>query len=163
MTNRRKPMKAGAKGSKSAFLNLSILVLGTLVATLVASGIYKGCAEPVDPKRAATTTDLIGEYIQVEVLNGCGESGLASGMTDYLRSRGFDVVKSGNYDGFGVESSIVISRIDDIGPAKQVVRAIGLSESAIASDPDPGLFLEASVLIGCDFETIAPFSLDPSK
>lgn len=145
---------------KAALLNISILILGALVAVFVASGLYKGCAAPVDPKRAADSAELIGDYIQVEVLNGCGESGLASKMTDYLRERGFDVVKNGNYDTFDVERTHVLNRIDDPRAARQIARALGLAENAVVPQPDPGLFVEASVVIGCDYESVAPFSLE---
>lgn len=153
-------MKERENRSKAAFLNFSILVLGAVVVVFVASGLYKGCAEPVDARRAINSTDLIGDYIQVEVLNGCGEPGLASAMTDYLRKRGFDVVSNGNFERFDVERTHVLNRVDDPAPVRQVSRALGLSETSIIVQPDPGLFVEASVVIGCDYESVAPFSLD---
>lgn len=152
-------MKGRENRGRTALLNLSILALGAVVVVFVASGLYKGCAAPVDPRRASDSSGLIGEYIQVEVLNGCGESGLASDMTDYLRDRGFDVVNSGNYSSFDVERTHVLNRINDPRAASQVARALGLAASSIIVQPDPGLFVEASVVIGCDFESVAPFSL----
>ncbi len=154
-------MKRREGRSKAALLNVGIFVLGAIVVLFVASGLYKGCASPVDPRRASTSSDLIGEYIQVEVLNGCGQSGLASEMTDYLRGRGFDVVKNGNHSSFDVEKTHIVNRVNDPRPAHEIARALGLAESAIIVQPDPGLFVEASVLIGCDFESVAPFSLNP--
>lgn len=152
-------MKGRETRGKTALLNLSILILGAIVVVFVASGLYKGCTEPINPRRASDTSGLIGEYIQVEVLNGCGESGLAADMTDYLRGRGFDVVNSGNYASFDVPETHVLNRVNDPRPAGQVARALGLSASSIIVEPDPGLFVEASVVIGCDFESVAPFSL----
>lgn len=152
-------MKGRQSRGKTALLNFSILVLGTIVIVFVASGVYKGCAAPIDPRRASDSAELIGDYIQVEVLNGCGEEGLASTMTSYLRTRGFDVVKNGNFEHFGVERTQVLNRVEDPHAAIQIARALGLAESSVIAKPDPGLFVEASILIGCDFESIAPFSL----
>lgn len=152
-------MRGSESRSGALLLNLSILALGTLVVIFVVSGLYKGCGSPVDPRRAVDTTGLIGEYIQVEVLNGCGMSGLASEMTDYLRMRGFDVVFTGNNEIFGVEKTHVLNRINDPRAAQQVALAIGLSSSSVVVQPDPGLYVEASVVIGCDYRVIAPFSL----
>jgi hypothetical protein len=155
-------MKGSEKRGRTALLNLSILILGTVVVVFVASGLFKGCAAPIDPRRAADSSGLIGDYIQVEVLNGCGESGLAAEMTDYLRDRGFDVVSSGNYTSFDVAQTHVLNRINDHRAADQVARALGLAASSIIVEQDPGLFVEASVVIGCDFKSIAPFSLQPN-
>ncbi len=152
-------MKGRESRGKGALLNLSILILGAVVLVFVASGLYKGCAPPIDPRRAADSAELIGDYIQVEVLNGCGKPGLASEMTDYLRKRGFDVVKDGNYQSFDVSRTQVLNRVDDRTAALQVARALGLAESSVVAKPDAGLFVEASVVIGCDFESVAPFSL----
>jgi LytR cell envelope-related transcriptional attenuator len=152
-------MKRRESRKRSALLNLSILLLGVVVLAFVASGLNKGCSTPVDPRRASDSGELIGDYIQVEVLNGCGKAGLAGTMTDYLRERGFDVVKNGNYSSFDVAHTQVLNRVDDPHAAEQVARALGLETSSIVARPDPSLFVEASVLIGCDFQSVAPFSL----
>jgi hypothetical protein len=144
-----------------ALLNLSIFALGAVVIVFAASGLYKGCASPIDPRRASDASGLIGEYIQVEVLNACGEAGLAQRMTEYLRGRGFDVVNSGNHDSFDIERTHVLNRVTDPRPAREVARALGLAASSIVVQPDPGLYVEASILIGCDYESVAPFSMQP--
>lgn len=50
--------------------------------------------------------------IQVEVLNACGAAGLADKFTDLLRSKKFDVVKTGNFASFDIDNSFIIDRVE---------------------------------------------------
>ena len=153
-------MSKKASRSRNAAINLAILLLCVVAVGFLASGILKGCSSPVNPKRIAGTGNLVGEIIQLEVLNGCGEDGLASEMQHYLRARGFDVVTSGNHSTFGVEKTVVLDRIGDDHAAQEVAKALGLGKSAIESEPDTGLYVDASVIVGCDYESIPPFSMN---
>jgi hypothetical protein len=81
-------------------------------------------------------------------------------MQRYLRARGFDVVSTGNHERFGVEKTAVIDRIGDEHAARQIAKALGLKPVSISTDPMPELYLDASVIVGCDYETIPPFSMN---
>ena len=86
--------------SKDLYLNsaigfLSVLLLGLLLA-LFTRIIYPR----VFNQRADQPSELIGSIIQLEVLNGCGESGIANNFTNLLRNNGFDVVEVGNFERF---------------------------------------------------------------
>lgn len=153
-------MSQKASRSRNAALNLTILLLCVVAVGFLASGILKGCSSPVDPKRIVGVGDLVGEIIQLEVLNGCGEDGLASEMQRYLRARGFDVVTSGNHDRFGVERTVILDRIGNDHAAQEVAKALGLEKATVISEPDPGLYLDATVIVGCDYESIPPFSMN---
>ena len=59
--------------------------------------------------------------IQLEVLNGCGVSGVADKFSEILREEGFDVVNIGNYRSFNVENSLLISRSGDDEKAELVL------------------------------------------
>jgi len=152
-------MSKKASRSRNAAINLAILLLGVVAVGLLASGLLKGCSSPVNPERVADTSGLVGDVIQLEVLNGCGQDGLASGMQEYLRTRGFDVVASGNYESFGVSETQIFDRIGDGSAAMEVAKALGLDRNSIKSEPDPGLYVDASVVVGCDYASIPPFSM----
>lgn len=138
-------------------MNIVLVVLG-FTAILLAYGMVMRLAAPrVDPVREANPAQLVGEIIQVEVRNGCGISGLAARTTMYLRRRGFDVVEVGDYTSFDEEHSIVIDRVGDLASAKKVANALGISEERVEQDIRPDYFLDASVVIGKDFETLRPF------
>lgn len=55
----------------------------------------------------------VQQLIQVEVLNGCGVAGIGDGLTDVLRSKGIDVVKTGNYRSFDVDNTFIVDRAGD--------------------------------------------------
>ena len=153
-------MSKKASRSRNAAINIAILLLCVVAVGFLASGILKGCSSPVNPKRIAAAGGLVGEIIQLEVLNGCGEDGLASEMQRYLRARGFDIVNSGNYESFGVEKTIILDRMGDDHAALEVAKALGLGGVAVSSVPDSGLYVDASVIVGCDFKSIPPFSMN---
>lgn len=152
-------MSKGASRSRNAAINLAILLLCAVAVGLLASGILKGCSSPVNPQRVADS-GLVGDVIQLEVLNGCGHDGLAYEMQRYLRVRGFDVVASGNHTTFGIEKTAILDRIGDDRAALEVAKALGLKKESVQSEPDPGLYLDASVIVGCDYESIPPFSMN---
>ena len=94
--------------------------------------------------------------IQLDVLNSTGETKLAQRMTDYLRSRGFDVVELGNYSGELAES-FVVDRSGNRKAAEQVASVIGVGPEHVVQKIDKSLYLDVSVYIGKDFKSLRPF------
>lgn len=125
---------------------LSVLLLVLLVA-LFTRIIYPR----IDSERSETGI-LVSEIIQVEVLNGCGVPGLAGRFTTVLRSNGFDVVSSGNFETFDITESLVIDRNGNMENARRVAHALGIPESRILQEISSHFYLDASVVIGSDYE-----------
>lgn len=135
-----------------------IVVLGLVVAVLAYSLVTRVLAPRVDPVRESEAGQLVGEIIQVEVRNGCGISGLAGRTTRFLRDNGFDVVEVGDYESFDVDRSMVIDRVGDPASARKVAAVLGIPEDRVEQDIRPDYYLDASVVIGRDYETLRPFS-----
>jgi len=95
--------------------------------------------------------------IQVNVLNACGETGLAAKVMEFLRLRGFDVVEIGNYPK-KEEKSFVLDRLGDVRSARKVAYAIGVPDSLVVSALDSTLFVRSTVVIGKDFPLLKPFN-----
>jgi len=91
------------------------------------------------------------DLITVEVLNGCGTQGAASIIADTLRNEGFKVEDEnvGNADHFDYERTQVISRLDDVGAAKQVAEVISGVE--LLKEPVMDYPVMVTVIIGKDF------------
>jgi len=102
------------------------------------------------------SAEVSAEIIQIDVLNGCGASGVAQLFTDYLRKRNFDVVQSTNYKTFDVEESLVIDRTGDLETARKVAYALGIEEKNIVQQINPDYYLNVSVVIGRDYEKLKP-------
>jgi len=141
-------------------LDAGIVVLG-FAAVLLAWALFNRIGSPrPDPTRVYNPNGLLGDIIQVEVRNGCGIGGLASRMTDYLRSYGFDVVEHGDFSTFDVESTRVVDRIGNADAAKQVAIALGLTDADIVEEVRPDSYLDVSVIIGKDYRSLLPFQAD---
>lgn len=139
-----------------ALLNLALVVCGVLALALLYALANRFLAPRADAVREANPAQLQGDIIQVEVRNGCGDPGLAATATEYLRDQGFDVVASGNVPDFGVAASEVIDRIGDRAAALKVAAALGVSEARVREERRD-LYLDASVILGCDYATLRPF------
>jgi LytR cell envelope-related transcriptional attenuator len=95
--------------------------------------------------------------IQVEVLNGCGVSGVADQFTNYLRQHHFDVVQMGNYISYDVEKSIVIDRTGNMINAYKVADTLGVSRKNVIQQKNSNYFLDVSFIIGKDFNSLKPY------
>lgn len=134
-----------------------LLLFGVLAIVLGIVLVSRSFTPSVDPYRENNTGQLVGEVIQVSVRNGCGVSGLAGDLTQFLRKNGFDVVEVGDHTSFDEEQSIVYDRIGDLESAKKLAAAVGIPEERVVQDIDLEEYLDATIIIGKDYETLTPF------
>jgi hypothetical protein len=134
----------------NAALGFSTVLLLLLIIALATRIIYPR----VQTEREGELADLIGEVIQVEVLNGCGVSGVASKFTNYLRQNGFDVIESGNFENFDVSESFVIDRTGNLQNALEVAAALGISERQVIQQITPDYYVDAYLVLGADYPTL---------
>lgn len=140
--------------SNSFALNAVIGFLSLLLILLL-FGLFSRIIYPrIENQRAGARPELIGEIIQLEVLNGCGVPDLANKFTAALRKNGFDVVETGNFDTFDMQKTIVISRTYNTENARRVAEALGISEDNILVEASDDFYLDATVVIGSDYETL---------
>jgi hypothetical protein len=109
----------------------------------VSAGEFEGLPSSISPESFA-------DRISVEVLNGAGEAGAASLVTEALRDAGYDVKTFGNAATFEYEKTIVIDRSERSGAARSVADALGVEE--IRSEPQPALYLDATIILGLDWK-----------
>ncbi len=138
-------------------LNISLVVLSLAVGILLYALANRTLSPRTDPNRDENPGQFVGAVLQVEVRNGCGVTGLAQTMTQFLRQRGFDVVEVGDLPAFDQDVSVVYDRIGDMDAARKLAVAIGIPEDRVIQDIKPEEYLDASVIIGKDYETLRPF------
>lgn len=97
--------------------------------------------------------------IQIEILNGCGESGIAKIFQSKLREKGFDVVNTENYLEKGkvnwkVKNTFIIDQIGVSEQAKMVAKSLGIPLTNIESRKNPGSIYDVSVVIGKDYKKL---------
>ena len=156
--------------------NLTLAIMGLLVAGFIISALTTRSGIEVtitaedlaDRARLLTVppatiggedpgTNLFEQRIEVEVLNGYGVSGLAGKFTDYLRSRGYDVVRFTNAQRSDYPRTLVISRGTDFDQARQVAQTLGVEPNAVENMPDPSLQLDVTVVLGQDYATLTSY------
>ena len=98
-----------------------------------------------------------GGTLQIDVQNGCGVSGIADKFTEFLRSKGFDVVEMGNFSTQDIKTSMVIDRTGNMKNAKRVAQSLGISEKYVIQQMNKNYFLDATVVIGKDYTELNPF------
>jgi hypothetical protein len=102
----------------------------------------------------------VPQLLQVEVLNGCGVSGLANTTTNFLRDAKIDVVYKGNYKNFNVEKSQIIDRAGNMNQAVQIAKVLGIQKSLVTSEVDLNKQLAATIILGKDYKKLNPFAKD---
>lgn len=145
---------AQKKESNTFALNAVIGFLSLLLFLLI-FGLFTRIVYPrIQNQRAEEQPQLIGDIIQLEVLNGCGVSGLANQFTSALRKNGFDVVETGNFDNFDMQETIIISRTYNTDNAKRVAEALGIEPKNIVVEASDDFYLDATIVIGSDYNSL---------
>lgn len=139
-------------------LEVVILVLIGLNAYLVYSVATSSAFFPSAERSAEAAVDPSAFLVQVEVLNGCGETGIGQLAMRYLRERGFDVVHIDNADHFGYRETIVLDRRGSRGPngpngPSEAARAVGnaLGTPHVLLQRNEDRLVDVSVVIGKDY------------
>lgn len=142
--------------TQNLLLNVIIFVLIFVVIYLSYSVYIKIKIDSSEEVITNNNKDVPSEIIQVEVLNGCGVSGLADRFTDFLRDKGFDVVNKGNYIQFDIEKTIVIDRLGNLSNAKEVAKSLGVNQNSVMTQINEDYFLDVSVILGADYYKLTP-------
>lgn len=145
--------KNATKSSSNFLLNIIIVVLSLLIIFLGYALIIQ-ISKSFDKEEITEQKIILPSQVQIEVLNGCGVSGIADRFTELLREKGFDVVNKGNYSSFDVDNTLVIDRSNNPDKANMVADAIGLEKKRIVKQFNNQYFLDVSVIIGKDFNTL---------
>ena len=145
---------------------LFIAVNGFLIYSLV-----KQWTAPKNPVKSVTTKGdsvikkkkepkkvIDSAPLQIEVLNGCGVSGIAAEFTEYLRKQGFDVVKTENYESFNVLETVIIDRRDKSNRIKEIAKSLGLDPSRILKEINEAYLIDATVILGKDYRRISSWN-----
>ena len=118
--------------------------------------IYIKLSNPAANKYDDDLSQKPSEIIQVQVLNGCGVSGIGDRFTDFLRKNNFDVVNMSNYIRFDMDETIVIDRIGNKANAYKVAEALGVKKENVIQQLNNDYFLDVSIVIGRDYYNLKP-------
>lgn len=97
------------------------------------------------------------QNIRIEILNGCGQDGVATQLGTKLREQGFDVLTLGNANSYAFSETIVIDRVGKPQHAKQVADILGTQNLIQQITPDPFRIEEVTVIVGRDYAHLPLF------
>ncbi len=144
-----------ARGKKPLrFLELAILFLFIVVVGYVASFSIQ-ISQGYSQGKEATEF-----YINLQVLNGCGEKGIANKLANQIeisveKPLAVRVIDTDNFDNFGVEKTFVISRKSDLKAANILARQLNLGEAVTYREiEDNYLDIGASLILGKDYREV---------
>ncbi len=152
-----RPRKARI-GFKDSLIQFLIILFVTANLVLVAF-VIRQCAGAKEGQEAAPAPEP-ARPLQIEVLNGCGVDGVANRFTDFLRKKGFDVVKTGNYEeqpgrpNFNVLQTTLIERREGGNTGIRVAQMLGLDRTRVLQEASEAYLIDASVIVGKDFRSV---------
>ena len=102
---------------------------------------------------------------QVEILNGCGQQGVAKILADKLKALKYDVVNTGNYlkrgkPYFKVSKTKMIDQLNTKKSRKkclELAKTIGLSPKQVQSYSNPNPIADITIVIGQDYKKLPIF------
>ena len=131
--------KRGAVGATT----WAVWAVGVLVVALLGSWAWSRITAAGRPTRATSA-----RAVRVQVLNGSGESGIATRVASFLREGGYQVVEVRNADRTDYFASMVVARRSELSNAREVAHYLG-GPPLIQQSWDSEL-ADITVLIGSD-------------
>ncbi len=104
----------------------------------------------------------IERRIQLEILNGCGEKGIAGKLANILKDSRYDIVNSGNYMERGninweVKETRIIDQVGKVENARDLADVMGVLYSNVESYNNPSPIADITIIIGEDYKTLPIF------
>ncbi len=117
--------------------------------------------KPVEQKPTQTFTRP-AQRIQIEILNGCGQQGIANKLADRLSEKNYDVVNKGNYLEKGkvnweVAHSKIINHLAESDEAEDLAGLIGIDKTNVETFNSTTPVIDLTVVIGRDFPELKIF------
>ncbi len=155
----------------SALLNGLIGVLSIFLIAFIYSisqksvrnGVSMDVTFPETSDQSLLAVDIYEENpvldIEVEVLNGCGITGVAGEISEFLREHQIDVVRSENADHFQYTRTLIIQRTENAAGLAAVVKALNIElddRSRVLIQPDSSSDVDVTLIIGGDYRSIQP-------
>lgn len=130
----------------------NIFILGGVFVFLIVAMIVG--TRPHGAKKAVTvpaeSNTVIPSIGKVQVLNGCGTIGAANVVAEFLRNKKFDVKNIGNAPMSNYQTTLVASRIKDMGNANLVAQSLSTDAVFLARSGDT--LYDVTVFVGADYK-----------
>ena len=138
---------------KPIFYILSIILLAISIYSLK---IYLKSGSIDDIAYKTNLESNIVIKAEIEILNGCGESGIANLYANFLRQQGFDVIDSKNADNFDYLNTNILVHKEEMMPiAKDLAKILEIKKIQL----NKGGMWDLSLIIGKDYKNLDSFEI----
>jgi len=98
----------------------------------------------------------------IEVLNGCGEKGIAAKVADFLRTEHIDVIRSENADNFDYSRTVLIHRSENLYDLKTLAKVLNFdisNEDRVIIRPSSTADVGLTLILGKDYQSVKPIKV----
>ena len=108
-----------------------------------------------DAKYTSLNKDFVVKA-EIEILNGCGKSGIANLYSNYIRKNNFDVIEIKNADNFNYENTLIlIHNSFKENEAIELANLLKINKNNIKFNNDN--IWDLSIIIGKDYNELKSF------
>ena len=110
-----------------------------------------------DTHNSLNKNSFIQSKGDIEILNGCGQPGIANLFTHFLRAHNYDIIEIKNADNFNYEETLVIiNHKNKIALANDLIKLLSIDEKNILVNDNK--IWDISVIIGKNYKTLVSFN-----
>tara|TARA_B100000401_G_scaffold419632_1_gene344416 strand:- start:2798 stop:3283 length:486 start_codon:yes stop_codon:yes gene_type:complete len=110
----------------------------------------------IDLMNQVQTYDALNKIIQIEVLNGCGEKGVADLYANFLRKNNYDVIDYKNADNFNYNSSKIIVHNNNLA-VENVADLFDIESKNVDYLFNENIFYDMTLIVGKDYKQLESF------
>ena len=110
----------------------------------------------IDLMNQVQTYDALNKIIQIEVLNGCGEKGIADLYANFLRKNNYDVIDYKNADNFNYNSSKIIVHNNNLA-VENVADLFDIESKNVDYLFNENIFYDMTLIVGKDYKQLESF------
>jgi hypothetical protein len=107
------------------------------------------------------TVEMPEYIIRLQILNGCGETGVAAKMAKDIPSRvklplEVSILEVGDFDSYDIRETLVISREKDMDQSKRFAEQLGIDSDKVLYRPLENNYrgITTTLVIGDDYEML---------
>ena len=144
----------------SSFSNtilITLIIFLAIIVLFLSYSLYMK-VQNISNDKNKNDNEVASAIIQIEVMNGCGVDGVAAKFTDYLRQKNFDVVQVGNYMSNSIDETLIIDRIGNRANTEKLANVLGVDKKNIIQQLNKDYFLDATLVIGKDYNKLEPLN-----
>ena len=166
----KKNRKKRPAQSAVMLVNILMLALSVLVLTFIWSfwdrhtnnravaeemRYYAEIPEEVTPETLIASKKY--PNVSVEILNGCGVSGIAALFKEIVHEKTFDVLNTENAAHFRYDNTIIIARTKNTDAAFKLAEELGIKRERVSIEEDASLAVDITMIIGHDYKSVPAY------